>query len=107
MRKLSLAIVFVVLAVALAVVVSSHTPAGKRVYGYTERRSIGTNEAECFFLVGDFKRGLHMGPCGIGEAVNLKILSEMERSISRNGPNAAARGVDGLTNGPLRETRGV
>ena len=70
MRKISVAIPLLVLAGIIAVAVASHTPAGKRVYGYHESASDGTNEPGCFFLVGDFQGGLHMGPCGIGEAVN-------------------------------------
>jgi len=58
-----------VLAVIFAVAVASRTLSGKRVYGYHESASNGTNEPTCFFSVGDFKGGLHIGPCGIGEAV--------------------------------------
>jgi hypothetical protein len=72
MRKLGTVIFLLVLAVVLALALANHRahPAGKRVYGYHESASDGTNEPVCFFLVGDFKGGLHMGPCGIGEAVN-------------------------------------
>jgi hypothetical protein len=71
MRKLGVAILLLVVAAFLSAAVAYYRhPAGKRVYGYHESPGNGTNEPNCFFLVGDFRPGLHMGPCGIGEAVN-------------------------------------
>ena len=70
MRKISIALLLPLLVAVIAIAVASHTPAGKRVYSYHESASDRTNEPSCFFLVGDFQGGLHIGPCGIGEAVN-------------------------------------
>jgi hypothetical protein len=67
MRK---AILLLVLFMIIAVAMASRTPAGKRVYGFREDKGNGTNGPIQFFCVGDFKRGLHIGPCGFGEAVN-------------------------------------
>ncbi len=71
-RKLGIAICLLVLAVVTASTVAYHRayPPGKRVYGYREGESNGTNEPVSFFRIADFKGGLHFGPCGPGEAVN-------------------------------------
>ena len=72
MRKLGTAVCLLVPAVVIASAVAyrhAHPP-GKRVYGYHEGESRGTNEPVSFFLVGGLKGGLHFGPCGPGEAVN-------------------------------------
>ena len=70
MRRLSIAILLLVIAVSLIAALAYHRhPAGKRVYGYHESLGHGTNQPTCFFLVGDFRPGFHVGPCGIGEAV--------------------------------------
>jgi hypothetical protein len=62
--------VILLLAVVIVVAVASRNPAGKRVYSYHESASNDTNDPGCFFLVGDFQSGIHIGPCGIGQAVN-------------------------------------
>jgi hypothetical protein len=75
MQKFGITILFLVLAIAAALALVNHhslrtSPAGKRVYGYHEDTGNGTNAPEIFFEIGEFQSGLHMGPCGFGNAVN-------------------------------------
>jgi hypothetical protein len=79
MRKHRTTLLLVIFAVVITATAASHYvrsayyrayPAGKRVSDFSEGVRDGTNEPVALLRVADYIGGLHVGPCGLSQAVN-------------------------------------